>query len=119
MSRLIHEEQDKMSPAGTTPESAGAVDSPRSRGSRKTLRGTVISTRMQKTITVRVERVYKHEKYKKYVRQHKHYHVHDEEGLAGVGDEVEIRECRPLSKLKRWRLISVLRKAELSEGGVS
>ena len=105
-----------MSPADTSLENPSAAGG---RGKRKTLRGTVVSNRMQKTITVRVERVFKHDKYKKYLRRHKQYHAHDEDGVAGIGDEVEIRECRPLSKIKRWRLVGVLRKAELTEGGVA
>lgn len=101
-------------------ESAGAAaGASREHGTRRTLRGTVVSDRMAKTITVRVERVFKHAKYGKYIRRHKQYHAHDEQGIAHVGDEVEIRECRPLSKIKRFRLISVLRKAELPEGGAA
>lgn len=87
------------------------------RGSRRTLRGRVVSDRMDKTITVRVERVFKHPKYKKYIRRHKKYHAHDEENSAHIGDEVEIRECRPLSKIKRWRLVEVVRRSSLPDGG--
>jgi small subunit ribosomal protein S17 len=84
---------------------------------RRVLRGTVISDVMAKTITVRVERIFKHTKYEKYIRRHKKYHAHDEENAAHVGDEVDIIECRPLSKIKRFRLLSVVRKADVIEGG--
>ena len=66
---------------------------------------------MQKTITVVVERTYKHEKYKKYVRKRKKYHAHDEKGEAKRGDRVEIMACRPMSRIKRWLLVRVIEKA--------
>jgi small subunit ribosomal protein S17 len=106
------------SPAGTEGAAgAGATEATPERASRRTLRGLVVSDRMEKTITVRVERVFKHPKYKKYIRRHKKYHAHDEERSAHVGDEVEIRECRPLSKIKRWRLVEVVSRAALPDGG--
>ncbi|MAE28867.1 MAG: 30S ribosomal protein S17 [Planctomycetota bacterium] len=86
------------------------------RNSRRTLQGVVVSDRMDKTITVRVERLFKHPKYKKYIRRHKKYLVHDEENQAGLGDTVDLGECRPLSKNKRWRLLSVVRKSTTSGG---
>jgi len=90
------------------------------RQKRKVLQGIVVSDRMQKTITVDVERVFRHPKYGKYVRRHKKYHAHDENREARVGDVVEIAECRPLSRLKRWRLLRVLERAALaSTGGVA
>ncbi|MCC7011949.1 MAG: 30S ribosomal protein S17 [Planctomycetes bacterium] len=90
------------------------------RSTRRTLRGTVVSTKMQKTITVQVERMYKHAKYGKYLRERKRYHVHAEDGAAKNGDLVEIMSIRPMSKLKRWRLVRVVtaavdRGAEVSE----
>ncbi len=88
------------------------------RNSRRTLQGTVSSDKMDKTITVRVERVFPHPKYKKYIRVHKKHHAHDEENQAKVGDIVEIVECRPLSKIKRWRLVSVVSAATTIEGGL-
>lgn len=75
------------------------------------LRGTVLGNRMDKSITVRVERTYRHPKYGKFVRRHKKYMAHDESGQAGVGDMVEIASCRPLSKHKRWRLVRIVEKA--------
>lgn len=87
------------------------------RSRRKLLQGVVISDRMQKTISVNVERVYRHPKYGKFVRRHKKYHAHDENGDAHPGDLVEIMECRPLSKLKRFRLVRVVTKAALPATG--
>lgn len=84
-----------------------------SRNSRRVLFGTVTSDRMAKTITVRVERAYRHPKYGKIVRRHEKYHAHDEQQEANVGDEVEIVATRPLSKLKRWRLHKVVTRAIL------
>lgn len=78
------------------------------RNKRKVLQGIVVSDRMVKTISVDVERVYKHPKYGKYVRRHKKYHAHDENRDARSGDIVEIVECRPLSRLKRWRLVRIV-----------
>jgi small subunit ribosomal protein S17 len=80
----------------------------RERGTRKGIVGLVVSDKMDKTITVQVVRLEKHTKYKKYLRRHTKYHVHDEKDEAKTGDTVEIQETRPLSKLKRWRLIKVL-----------
>jgi len=79
---------------------------------RKTLIGTVASDKMQKSCTVRVERRYKHPKYGKYVVASKKYIVHDENNEARTGDRVEISETRPLSKNKRFRLLSILERAE-------
>ena len=87
---------------------------------RRTLVGTVIATKMHKTITVQVERQYKHPKYGKYIRERKRYLVHAPEGGVAVGDRVEIMSTRPLSKLKRFRLLKIVHKsvergAEVSE----
>jgi len=78
------------------------------RKTRRVLFGTVTSTRMEKTITVSVQRAYRHPKYGKIVRLQKKFHAHDENGEARVGDQVELVSTRPLSKLKRWRLSKVL-----------
>ena len=86
------------------------------RGTRRVLQGIVMSTGMDKSITVRVERRYKHPKYGKYLSAHKKYLAHDEEGQAGVGDIVQISESRPLSKHKRWRLVEVVIKATVTDG---
>lgn len=81
------------------------------RNLRQTLIGRVTSDKMAKTITVKVERTFKHPKYGKYVRRDKRYHAHDEGEVAGIGDLVEIASTRPLSKLKRWRLVRVVEAA--------
>jgi small subunit ribosomal protein S17 len=78
------------------------------RGLRKERTGVVVSASMQKTIVVRVERKTRHPLYGKEMRQSKKFYAHDEEGKAKVGDHVTIVETRPLSKLKRWRLVEVL-----------
>jgi small subunit ribosomal protein S17 len=71
----------------------------------KTLKGTVVSDKMAKTVVVEVKRFIKHPKYGKYFSLSKKYKVHDENGKAKMGDEVEIRECRPLSKDKHFEVI--------------
>jgi small subunit ribosomal protein S17 len=78
------------------------------RGLRKERTGEVVSASMQKTIVVRVERKTRHPLYGKEMRQQKKYYAHDEEGKAKVGDRVVIVETRPLSKLKRWRLVEIV-----------
>ena len=84
----------------------------RKRGRRKTRIGIVTSNRMNKTIIVKTERLVKHPKYGKYVRRWTKYWAHDEDNLANVGDKVLITETRPLSKKKRWRLVSILEGPE-------
>lgn len=75
--------------------------------------GKVTSNRMQKTVVVIVDRLVKHPLYKKYVRRSKKFYVHDENNTAGIGDTVEVAEVtRPLSKLKRWRLVRVVERAK-------
>ncbi|MBU0546048.1 30S ribosomal protein S17 [Patescibacteria group bacterium] len=72
--------------------------------------GEVVSTAMNKTIVVQVDRMKMHDKYHKQYRTSKKYHVHDEGGLAKVGDSVKFVECRPLSKTKKWRLVEIIKK---------
>ncbi len=79
---------------------------------RRELVGRVVSDKMDKTITVLVERKIKHPLYKKYITRSKRYHAHDAENQCGVGDLVRIRASRPLSKIKRWRLVNVVEKAK-------
>ena len=81
------------------------------RGFPKTVDGIVVSDKMEKTIVVAIKQLVLHKEYKKYVRETKKYHVHDERGEANEGDTVRIVETRPLSKKKRWRLQSVLERA--------
>jgi small subunit ribosomal protein S17 len=100
-------------PTTTTATAPAAPAADTSRGNRKERVGEVISNKMAKTIVVRVERRYPHPKFKKVVTGYKKFYAHDEKGEAKVGDRVRIEETRPLSKLKRWRLVSVVEKAEL------
>src|SRR5580692_916722 len=73
--------------------------------------GQVVSTKMTKTIVVEVGRRVPHPLYKRIISKRKKFYAHDEEGRAKMGDVVRIIECRPLSKLKRWRLTDIVRKA--------
>jgi len=79
---------------------------------RKRVIGKVISDKMQKTIVVISETLRMHPLYKKYIKHRTKYYVHDEKNEAKVGDEVLIEETRPLSKLKRWRLVKVIKRKE-------
>lgn len=72
---------------------------------RRVLQGTVVSDKGDKTITVKVERRVMHPIYKKYIRISKKYAAHDEQNKYKVGDKVEIIECRPISKRKRWAVV--------------
>jgi small subunit ribosomal protein S17 len=90
---------------------AEATKSPETaRASRKERVGEVISSNMSKTIVVRVERRFPHPKYKKVVTGYKKFYAHDDKSDAKVGDRVRIEETRPLSKLKRWRLVEVVER---------
>ena len=82
------------------------------KGVRRAVRGSVISARMDKSITVLVVRQFKHPLYKKYIRRSTRLHAHDESNDCREGDIVLIEECRPLSKIKSWRLIRVLERLE-------
>ncbi|MGQ4807738.1 30S ribosomal protein S17 [Candidatus Entotheonellaceae bacterium PAL068K] len=77
---------------------------------RKVLLGEVMSNRMQKTITVKVERRVRHPIYERVVKRSKKFHVHDEHEQCQIGDQVRIIETRPLSKTKRWRLLNIVRQ---------
>lgn len=77
---------------------------------RRRMNGIVVSTKMDKTAVISVTRVFLHPKYRKYVRRRAKYMAHDEHGSCGLGDQVVIEECRPLSKHKRWVYKSTLRK---------
>jgi len=80
------------------------------RGNRKERIGEVLSSKMAKTVVVRVERRFAHPTFKKVVTQYKKFYVHDEKSEAKPGDRVRIEETRPVSKLKRWRLVEVVEK---------
>jgi small subunit ribosomal protein S17 len=77
--------------------------------------GQVVSTKMQKTIVVEVEMRKAHPKYKRIMRASKKFYAHDEHKTARVGDVVRIRETRPLSKLKRWKLEEIVRRSNLAQ----
>ena len=79
---------------------------------RRSLQGSVLSTSMDKTITVQVVRQLKHPLYKKYIRRSTKLHAHDEQNECKEGDKVIIEECRPLSKNKSWRLVRVVGRGE-------
>ena len=89
-------------------------DSSRQRGARRVVTGTVVSDKMDKTVTVRQERLVKHPLYGKYIRRATTYKAHDEQNQARLGDTVEIAFCRPISKTKTWRLVRVLRSDSLA-----
>ena len=82
------------------------------RNLRKTRIGVVTSNKMTKTITVAVERKVKHPIYGKFVKKTSKFHAHDEKNEASIGDIVRIMETRPLSKLKRWRLVEIVEKVK-------
>ena len=85
------------------------------RNSRKVLTGTVVSDKMDKTITVLVETYKNHPLYHKRVKSSKKYKAHDENGVASMGDTVKIMETRPLSATKYFRLVEVVKKASIAE----
>jgi len=89
-----------------------AVVETQAASAQRTLTGRVVSSKMQKTITVAVERLVKHPKYSKYVRRTTKLLAHDEHGECREGDLVDITECRRLSSRKSWRLVRVVRRAE-------
>lgn len=79
--------------------------------SQRTLTGTVTSNKMQKSITVLIERRVKHPKYGKFINRSTKLHVHDENNECGTGDVVVVEQCRPISKTKAWRLVKIIEKA--------
>ena len=91
-----------------TKEISTAVD----RNLRKTRTGVVSSNKMDKTIVVKVERKVKHPLYGKFLKKTTSFHAHDEKNECSIGDLVKIMETRPMSKLKRWRLVEVLEKVK-------
>jgi len=98
-----NQENESANEAAATPES-------RSRANRSQKVGTVSSDKMQNTVVVRVDRLVRHRKYRRYVRRTSKFMAHDELG-ATVGDKVRIVETRPLSARKRWRVIEIVQKA--------
>ncbi|MBZ0263697.1 30S ribosomal protein S17 [bacterium] len=81
------------------------------RGRRKIVTGTVVSDKMDKTVTVQVSRRLQHPRYKKFITKSKKYHAHDESNECGMGDIVRMMEVRPLSRTKRWRVTEIVKKA--------
>ena len=73
---------------------------------KRIMQGVVVSDKMDRTVVVNVERKFPHPLYKKYIKRSKRYHAHDENNTHKVGDIVSIQECRPLSKTKRWEVVS-------------
>ena len=96
-------EQESSSPTSTQAEST-------TRATRKTRTGEVVSSTMNKTIVVRTVTRVPHAKFGKIVKQMKKFYAHDEQNQAKPGDTVRIMETRPISKLKRWRLVEVVQK---------
>ena len=76
-----------------------------------TVEGRVVSNKMDKTVTVLVERQVKHALYGKYIRRSSKLHAHDEDNACNEGDVVRVTECRPLSKTKNWRVVEILTRA--------
>jgi small subunit ribosomal protein S17 len=105
------ETKKKAAKASTKAETSGKASTDQ-RGLRKTQDGVVVSSKMNKTIVVSVVRQVRHAAYGKFVRKTKKFYAHDESNQCGVGDRVRIVETRPMSKLKRWKLESIIRKAD-------
>jgi len=93
------------------PATASPIPTPADRGHRKEREGEVLSSKMAKTIVVRVERRFAHTRFKKVVTAYRKFYAHDEQGEAKPGDRVRIAECRPISKTKRWRLVGVVKRS--------
>lgn len=89
------------------------------RGNRRTAVGVVTSDKMKKTRRVEIPRLEKHPRYGKYIKRRTICYAHDEKNESRVGDTVEIMEARPMSKLKRWRLVRVVKKAPTQAGAPS
>jgi small subunit ribosomal protein S17 len=103
-------EQDRQTTAAPTAAMPPPLPVAYTRGTRKTRVGEVVSSGMNKTIVVRTITRVPHAKFGKIIKQMKKFYAHDEENKAKAGDTVRIMETRPLSKLKRWRLMEVLKK---------
>lgn len=78
---------------------------------KRTVNGRVVSNRMDKTVTIAVERLVRHPLYGKYIRRTTKLHAHDEDNSCQLGDWVAVEECRPLSKIKSWRLVKIIERA--------
>ncbi len=98
-----------MSENASTPPAAGDADRARRKSRRKSRVGVVVSDKMDKTIVVSVVRRVPHPKFGKIIKKTTKLYAADDKGEAKTGDRVKVIECRPLSKLKRWRLVEVLK----------
>jgi small subunit ribosomal protein S17 len=109
----LREKRRREPASGQAELSAASQAKPRRSGSgrQKTRQGVVVSDRAAKTITVRIDTAHRHPRYEKIVRTSRTLHAHDERGEAHIGDTVIVRECRPLSRSKRWRLERVVERA--------
>ena len=105
-------EQPEVTAATGTESDVAPVTPAKKRGDRKTREGMVVSDKMEKTIVVELEDRVKHPRYSKVIRRTTKVKAHDENGAAGVGDRVLLAETRPLSATKRWRLVSILERAQ-------
>ncbi|WP_341856223.1 30S ribosomal protein S17 [Brachybacterium sp. GPGPB12] len=106
------ENNQAVTPAVEDLAKEGAQASTAERPYRKTLRGYVVSDKMDKTIVVEVEERVKHARYGKVTTKTSKFKAHDEENTAGIGDRVLVMETRPLSASKRWRLVEILERAK-------
>jgi len=106
------ETKKKTTKASSKGETQTGSPAATTRGLRKTQDGVVVSNKMNKTLVVAVVRQVRHATYGKFVRRTKKFYAHDEANQCGVGDRVRIVETRPISKLKRWKVESILKKAE-------
>jgi small subunit ribosomal protein S17 len=104
--------REKARAARTTAEVQATPPREHGPGRQKTRQGVVVSDKADKTITVRIDVTRRHRRYEKIVRTSSTLHAHDEANDAHIGDTVIVRECRPMSRLKRWRLIQVVERAE-------
>jgi small subunit ribosomal protein S17 len=103
-------EKARAARAGTEPQTTPPRE--HGPGRQKTRQGVVVSDKADKTITVRIDITRRHRRYEKIVRVSNTLHAHDESNDAHIGDTVVVRECRPMSRLKRWRLVEVVERAE-------
>ncbi|MEM9744002.1 MAG: 30S ribosomal protein S17 [Pseudomonadota bacterium] len=92
---------------------SSATDSAQDQSSARTVSGTVVSDKMNKSIVVLVERKVQHPVYGKVIRRSSRLHAHDEENSCRVGDTVTVAECRPMSKTKTWKLVSIVERAKI------
>jgi len=111
--QLRRTERQRARTAAQAATGAATATAPRERvpGVQKTRQGVVVSDRADKTITVRIDTARRHRRYERIVRTSQTLHAHDERNDAHVGDTVVVRESRPLSRTKRWRLVDVIERA--------